>query len=185
MFTYISSLSASERQVFQIFDHFRSIHVVSLFHCAEPLDITNLAQNGADDDRPRMTDSKCREGPGKEVAVVATGAGFVRRSGTREGSVGLIWHLHSCSLQKCPILKSKSLPLYFIPTYVKYSSFHRPECQLNFRKLLRWLSPAKLEFLRLWRKGYTSISKNLGHVVTTEIESMAKWRVYYTTGFVM
>ena len=107
----------------------------------------------------RMTDSKCREGPGKEVAVVATvatgaglRAGFVRRSGTREGSVGLIWHLHSCSLQKCPILKSKSLPLYFIPTYVKYSSFHRPECQLNFRKLLRWLSPAKLEFLRLWRK---------------------------------
>lgn len=135
----------------------------------------------------RMTDSKCREGPGKEVAVVATvatGAGFVRRSGTREGSVGLIWHLHSCSLQKCPILKSKSLPLYFIPTYVKYSSFHRPECQLNFRKLLRWLSPAKLEFLRLWRKGYTS--RKFGsrrHV--TEIESMAKWRVYYTTGFVM
>ena len=139
----------------------------------------------------RMTDSKCREGPGKEVAVVATvatgaglRAGFVRRSGTREGSVGLIWHLHSCSLQKCPILKSKSLPLYFIPTYVKYSSFHRPECQLNFRKLLRWLSPAKLEFLRLWRKGYTS--RKFGsrrHV--TEIESMAKWRVYYTTGFVM
>ena len=103
-----------------------------------------------------MTDSKCREGPWE-------GPGFVSRSGTREGSVGLIWHLHSSYLQKCPILKSKSLPLFdisnFIPTHVKYSSFYRPECQLKFRKLLRWLSPAKLEFLRLWRKGYTSISK--------------------------
>lgn len=55
MFTYISSLSASERQVFQIFDHFRSIHVVSFLHFVEPLDITNLAQNGVDDSRGWLT----------------------------------------------------------------------------------------------------------------------------------
>ena len=67
MFTYISSLSASERQVFQIFDHFRSIHVVSFLHYVEPLDITNLAQNGANDDSLRRLTPKVEKALGSSA----------------------------------------------------------------------------------------------------------------------